>query len=115
MLTVLVSSAVVVKTIAILLVDAIDAFFFRCANSFTCRLLHDISQEHQSAKALLDNDKTEATHISALLCHENQLWVGTIDGYAMIVVFAKVTLVHLAISSCTRSSRLAQSCGASVR
>lgn len=79
-LTTFLLGAVVVRIAVVIFGRYNLRFLLRCANSFTCRLLHDISQEHQSAKALIDDDKTETAHISALLCHENQLWVGTVDG-----------------------------------
>uniref|UniRef100_A0A914W9J3 Rab-GAP TBC domain-containing protein n=1 Tax=Plectus sambesii TaxID=2011161 RepID=A0A914W9J3_9BILA len=63
------------------------------SHTFTCRLLFDISADHSNnRKALLNNNSSyhssdqdnSDVQITALLCHENSLWVGTADGYLVI-------------------------------
>ncbi len=49
-------------------------------NTFTCRLLFDITADHKAKHGPPDQQENEAL-ISALLYHDQMLWVGTADGY----------------------------------
>ena len=62
-----------------------------CARTFTCLLLYDITGDHAVTKASGDeasdtemSSPPNAVQITALLCHDGQLWVGTQDGYLII-------------------------------